>query len=251
MAPLLTLIEVSRCHADGWRRSVVLSSASLEIEHGDFVGLFGAKRSGKSTLLRVMAGMEQPDSGTVQFDGQLVNAMSARARARLLRRGGIALVSSEWRSQVVRPVVELVAAACASDGTPMPHARVRAREALSRVGVVECADAPIDRLTMGQRLRVGLAMALVREPRLLLVDEPAVLPSPIESDELYALLRSLGAKRDLAVVVASEDLTPLTETRRRMILSSGSVRSMDEQGVVVQFPRPHSLGASSQAGDAG
>jgi ABC-type cobalamin/Fe3+-siderophores transport system ATPase subunit len=237
MAPLLSLMEVSRRRVDGWRESVVLDRASLEIEAGDFVGLFGAKRSGKSTLLRIMAGMEQPDSGTVRFDGQLVTAMSARRRARLLRRGGIALVSSEWRAPLVRPVVELVAAACGSDGTPMPEARARARHALSRVGVVDCADMPIDRLATGQRLRACLATALVREPRLLLVDEPAVLPSPMESEELYALLRSLGEERDVAVVIASEDLTPLTGTPRRMIVSSGTVRSMDSEGVVVQFPQ--------------
>lgn len=250
MAPLLSLIEVGRCHADGWRENVVLSNASLVIEHGDFVGLFGGKCSGKSTLLRIMAGMERSDSGAVRFDGHLISAMSSRQRARLWRRGGIALVTSQWRSQVVRPVVELVATACASDGTPMPRARLRAREALRRVGVIDCADTSVDRLALGQRLRVGLAIALVREPRLLLVDEPAVLPSPLESEELYALLRLLGAERELAVVVASEDLMALSGTRRRMIVSSGTVRSMDERGVILPFPQAPSSGASSRASDA-
>lgn len=249
MAPLLSLVEVSRRHVDGWRKTAVLDNVSLEVEPGDFVGLFGAKRSGKSTLLRIMSGMESPDAGTVRFAGEHVAAMSARRRARLLRRGGIALVSSEWRPPLIRPVVELVAAACASDGTPMAVARLRARDALNRVNVIDCADVSIDRLALGQRLRVGLAMALVREPRLLLVDEPAVLPSPMESEELYDLLRSLGAQRDLAVVIASEDLAPLTGTRRRMIVSSGGVRSMDERGVVVQFPQP-SPPRPSQASDA-
>lgn len=250
MAPLLSLLEVSRLHVDGWRKTVVLDNASLEVEHGDFVGLFGAKRSGKSTLLRIMAGMEQPDSGVVRFSGEPVTTMSLRQRARLLRRGGVALVSAEWRPPIIRPVVELVATACASDGTSMPLARLRAREALNRVQVIDCADTLIDRLALGQRLRVGLAMALVREPRLLLVDEPAVLPSPMESEELYELLRSLGTERDLAVVIASEDLTPLAGTQRRMIISSGSVRSMDQQGVVVRFPQAPSSGRP-QANDAG
>jgi ABC-type Mn2+/Zn2+ transport system ATPase subunit len=249
MGPLLSLMEVSRRRVDGWRESVVLDRVSLEIEAGDFVGLFGAKRSGKSTLLRIMAGMEQPDSGVVRFDGQLVTAMSARKRARLLRRGGIALVSSEWRPPLIRPVVELVAAACGSDGMPMTEARSRARHALGSVGIADCADTPIDRLAMGQRLRACLATGLVREPRLLLVDEPAVLPSPIEADEWYALLRSLGDEPQRAIVIASEDLTPLTGNHRRMVLSSGSARSMDGQGVVVQFPHASSARVQ-QAGDA-
>jgi len=249
MAPLLSLTQVTKRYIDGRRDIVVLNGVSLEVDQGDFVGVWGPKRSGKSTLLRVMTGMERPDSGVVSFDGRALQIMSARERARQLRSGGIALVSSEWRTQIARPVVELVATACASDGTPMSEARTRARKALSQAGAGECADVWVDQLTLGERLRVGLAMALVREPRLLLVDEPAVLPSPFESDELYALLRSLGNERNLTVVVASENLAALIGTRRTMAISSGTVRSMDQDGVIVPFPNP-SVPRASRVNDA-
>jgi ABC-type cobalamin/Fe3+-siderophores transport system ATPase subunit len=249
MASLLSLTQVTKRFFDGRREVVVLDGVSLEIDHGDFVGMWGPRRSGKSTLLRVMAGMEQPELGEVRFDGQAFEAMSARERARILRVGGIALAGSEWRTQIVRPVVELVATACASDGTPMREARALARRALGRVDALDCADVGTDRLTLGERLRVGLAMALVREPRLLLVDEPAVLPSPLESDDLYALLRSLGEERGLAVVIASENLAALSGTLRTMAVSSGEVRSMDQDGVVVRFPGP-SVPSASRVDDA-
>jgi ABC-type cobalamin/Fe3+-siderophores transport system ATPase subunit len=236
MAPLLRLTQVGKRYVDGRHEVVVLGDVSLEIDEGDFVGVWGPKRSGKSTLLRVMAGIEQPDAGEVCFDGCALRGMSARERARQLRGGGIALVSSGWRTQIVRPVIELVATACASDGTPMRHARSLARKALARVGAAECADVRTDRLTLGERLRAALAMALVREPRLLLVDEPAVLPSPLESNELYTLLRSFGEERGLAVVIASENLAALSGASRTMAVSGGEVRSMDEDGVVVPFP---------------
>jgi ABC-type ATPase involved in cell division len=250
MAPLLSLTEVTKRHAEGRRAIVVLDRVSLWIGHGDFVDVWGPKRSGKSTLLRVMAGMEQLDSGDVSFDGRSLKQMSARERARLLRAGGIALVSSDWRVHIVRPVVDLVATACASDGTPMREARTRARRALTRVEAVDCADVSTDRLTLGERLRVSLAIALVREPRLLLVDEPAVLPSPIESDDLYRLLRSLGNDPDLAVVIASENTESLTGTQRSMAVSSGEVRSMDREGVVVPLRSDTSATRSPRAGDA-
>lgn len=238
MAQLLSLTHVTKRYVDGRRETLVLDDVSLQIDEGDFVGMWGPKRSGKSTLLRVMAGIERPDSGDVRFDAHALQTMSTRERARQLRRGGIALVSCEWRPQIVRPVVELVATACASDGTPMSQARTEARQVLSRVAIAECADIRTDRLSLGERLRVALAMALVREPRLLLVDEPAVLPSPIESDELYGLLRSLGEDRSLSVVIASENVAATAGTLRTMAVSSGEVRSMDEDGVVVQFPGP-------------
>jgi ABC-type lipoprotein export system ATPase subunit len=235
MAPLLALAQVSKRDFDGRREIVVLDGVSLQIDHGDFVGVWGPKRSGKSTLLRVMAGVEQPDTGEVSFDGQRVLEMSARKRSRLLRNGGIALVSADWRTQIVRPVVELVATARASDGTPMREARMLARRVLGRVDATDCADTETDRLTLGERLRVALAMALVREPRLLLVDEPAV-PSPLDGEDFFAMLRSFGAERDLAVVIASENLAALSGTARTMAVSSGEVRSMDQDSVIVPFP---------------
>jgi ABC-type cobalamin/Fe3+-siderophores transport system ATPase subunit len=249
MASLLSLTQVTKRQADGRREIIVLDSVSLQIDHGDFAGVWGPKRSGKSTLLRVMAGVEQADTGEVRFDGQRVSGMPARKRSRLLRYGGIALVSSDWRTQIVRPVVELVATARASDGAPMREARMLARKALGRVDATDCADAQTDRLTLGERLRVALAMALVREPRLLLVDEPAVLPSPLEGEDFYALLRSLGAERDLAVVIASENLTALSGTVRTMAVSGGEVRSMDQNGVIVRFPAT-SVSRVSRVNDA-
>jgi predicted ABC-type transport system involved in lysophospholipase L1 biosynthesis ATPase subunit len=249
MAPLLSVTQVTKRYVDGRREILVLDGVSLEIDPGDSVGMWGPKRSGKSTLLRVMAGIEQPDSGQVCFEGRALQAMSARERARQLRHGGIALVSSEWRTQIVRPVIELVATACASDGTPMREARALARKALARVDASGCADVRTDRLTLGERLRTALAMALVRAPRLLLVDEPAVLPSPLEANELLLLLQSLGDEVELAVVIASENLAALSGATRTMAVSSGEVRSMDRDGVVVRLPSP-SVSRASRVGDA-
>jgi ABC-type cobalamin/Fe3+-siderophores transport system ATPase subunit len=236
MTPLLTLTGVSRRRAEGRHDSTLLEQVSLQVDEGDFVGLWGPRRSGKSTLLRIMAGMEQADSGEVRFRGRSLTAMSARERAHQLRSGGIALVCSDWRAQIARRVVDLVATARGGDGTPMVEARTHARKALALVGAGDCADTPVNELTLGERLRVGLAVALVREPRLLLVDEPAVLPNPLEGEDLYELLRTLGEQRKLAVVIASESLAPLSGAQRMMAISSGEVRSMDQSGLVVPFP---------------
>ena len=256
MAPLLTVAQASKRYFDGRHEILVLDRVSLEIEAGDFVGMWGPKRSGKSTLLRVMAGIERPEEGEVRFAGRPLQAMSARERAHQLRHGGIALVSSEWRTQIVRPVIELVATACASDGASMRQARSVARNALARVGGADFAEVRTDRLTLGERLRTALAMALAREPRLLLVDEPAVLPGPLESNELSSLLLSLGEDPDLALVIASENLAALSGTARTMAVSSGEVRSMDQDGVLVRFPGPSaprpspSAPRAPRAGDA-
>lgn len=233
---LLSLTQVTRRYGDGRREVAVLDRVCMEVDAGDFVGVWGPRRSGKTTLLRVAAGIEAPNAGAVCFDGHVLTRMGAGERARLLRTHGIAHVSGDWRPQLSQLAVDSVAMPMLSDRTSLREARPLARRALTRVGAGDCADVATSRLSQGERIRVALARAIVREPRLLLVDEPAVSPSPLECGELYALLRSLARERGLAVVVASEDLEALEEARRIMSISNGELRSMDPAGVVLAFP---------------
>ena len=233
---LLSLTQVTRRYGDGRREVAVLDRVCMEVDAGDFVGVWGPRRSGKTTLLRVAAGIEAPNAGAVCFDGHVLTRMGAGARARLLRTNGIAHVSGDWRPHLSQLAVDSVAMTLLSDRTALREARTLARRALTRVGAGDCADVATSRLSQGERIRVALARAIVREPRLLLIDEPAVSPSPLECGELYALLRSLARERGLAVVVASEDLEALEEARRIMSISNGELRSMDPAGVVLAFP---------------
>jgi predicted ABC-type transport system involved in lysophospholipase L1 biosynthesis ATPase subunit len=233
---LLSLTQVTRRYGDGRREVAVLDRVCMEVDAGDFVGVWGPRRSGKTTLLRVAAGIEAPNAGAVCFDGHVLTSMSAGARARLLRSHGISHVCGDWRPQLSQLAVDSVAMSLLSDRIALRDARPMARRALEKVGAGECADVFTSRLSQGERIRVALARAIVREPRLLLIDEPAVSPSPLECGELYALLGSLARDRHLAVVVASEDLEPLQDARRIMSISNGELRSMDPAGVVLAFP---------------
>lgn len=237
---LLSLSQITRRVSDGRHKVAILDRVSMEIDAGDFIGLWGPRRSGKSTLLRVIAGIELPDEGTVCLDGQDMTHLSARTRTRLLRHRGIALASAEWRSK--DSAVTDVALGLLPDGLSLRAAEVTARKVMDTVGVREQADLDVNLLTLGERMRVSLAKALVHEPRLLLVDEPAVLSSPRESQELYGVLRSLGKRRDLAVLIASEELKPLQGTRRSMSLSDGVLRSMDQHGEVLPFEQRADVG---------
>jgi predicted ABC-type transport system involved in lysophospholipase L1 biosynthesis ATPase subunit len=233
---LLSLTQVTRRYGDGRREVMVLDRVCMDVAREDFVGVWGPRRSGKTTLLRVAAGIEVPNAGVVCFDGHVLTQMGANDRARVLRAHGIAHVSGDWRPQLNQPCIDNVAMALLGDRVSLRDARPLARRALERVGAGTCAEVWTGRLSGGERLRVALARGLVREPRLLLVDEPAVSPSPIECHELYALLRSVACQDGLAVVVASEDLDALEGARRIMSISDGELRSMDSEGVVVSFP---------------
>ncbi len=233
---LLSLQHVTKAYADGRSEIRALDEVSLEVDEGDFVGIWGMRHSGKTTLLRVAAAAELPDSGSVRFDGRDVASMSADARAKLQRYRGIGLVSTDWRPGRNKPVVEHVALPLLSDGLSLREAKEPAHLALERMGVSRCAYMATDRLSRVERVRVALARAFVNKPRLLLVDEPAVLLSPSEAVELYELLCSLGEDSRMAIVVASEEVAPIRRAHRMMSIDQGQLRSMDQPGTVVQFP---------------
>lgn len=233
---LLALNHVSKHCLDGRRQLAILDDVSLEIDAGDFVGIWGMRRSGKTTLLRVAAGRELPDEGEVWYDGDEVTRMSPNRRARLQRRGGTGLLSADWHPERNKAVVEHVALPLLSDGVSLREARKPAWRELERVGISGCAYMAADRLSHGERLRVALAQTLVHEPRVLLVDEPAMSLRPSEGLELYDLLHSLGQSLGLAVVIASEDIAPVRKAQRMMSIDGGRVRSMDQPGTLVQFP---------------
>jgi lipoprotein-releasing system ATP-binding protein len=233
---LLSLERVCKRYPDGRREITVLDRVSLQVDEGDVVGIWGMRRSGKSTLLRVAAGRELLQEGSVCFDGDELARMSPDRQARLHRHRGIGLLGADWRPARNGQVIEHVALALLSDGMSLREAREPGWRALERVGVAGCAYMPVDRLSQGERVRVALAQALMHEPRVLLVDEPAALLRPSEGVELYELLHSLGQDSRMAIVIASEDIAPIRTTRRMFSIDSGRLRTMNQSGTLVPFP---------------
>lgn len=234
--PLLEVSGLDKSFVDGERELRVLEDVSFEVFSGDVVGLWGERRAGKSTLLRIIAGYEPPDRGTALFDGLDIAALQADRRTRVLRKG-VALVSfGDGRARGRTPLEHLQLAARADGRTTGKRARAMTRKALHLVGVLECAEHRYERLSLDERIRVELARALVRKPRLLLVDDPPRLQGPSEEQSLDRLLMSLGKQAGCALLVASCDLGLVARADRHMALGSGSLRVMDTPATVLPFP---------------
>jgi ABC-type lipoprotein export system ATPase subunit len=235
--PLLCFERVSKTYPDGRRRIEVLERVSFEIYEGEHIGIFGPRRTGKSTLLRLAAGVEAPDEGRICFAGSDMARMPSLRRERLLRDRIGLLVSDDWHPAKGERVVDLVALPLVSDGATLHEAQRRARRKLNWAGATEYADDLAASLAVGERMRVMLARALVREPRLLLVDEPAMVPSIEERNELYALMRAGAREYNTALVVASEDSNATQGTDVLMRIGHRDLlRTGGEPAVVVPFP---------------
>jgi putative ABC transport system ATP-binding protein len=244
MTSLLSFLNVSKRYPDGGREILVLDRASMDIDAGTSVGVYGPRRSGKSTLLRLAAGIALPDSGTISFAGRDIARMTAGERGRLLR-GEIAFVSAaDWRATPGESVLDHVATSLGSEGLTMREARRRAIRVLDEVEVgLAGAAEPTASLSLTERARVMLARALAREPRMLVLDEPALLPSLGDRDRFFALLRSSTRERNTTLLMASEEMCALQGVGVMMSIGDGELLSTDTRGTVVQMPGRRRAGA--------
>ncbi len=224
MTPLLSFRNVRKVYREGEREQVILKDESFEIEAGVFAGLLGERESGKTTLLRLAAGIEAPDEGRIEFDGRDITSISASDRTRLLR-GPIGLVSmAAWLPTPEETVLDHVMMSIGSAGPTVGEAKRVALAALDAVGVgaVGAAKASAS-LSSAECARVMLARALAREPRLLIVDEPGPMPSLSQRDRFCELLRGTTSERGIALLIASEDLAALGGSAMRISISEGEL----------------------------
>ena len=240
MPALLSLIGVTKRFRRGLRETTVLQEVSLEVRRGDFVGVLGGRREGKSTLLKIAAGIMAPDSGRVVFDGRDLPSAGGRERDRL-RRSAIGLVGG--RSAAVDHggrVLDHVALPLMSDGATVRQARRAAAETLARVGATEYVYADVRHLSESEQLRVALAQACVRSPRLLVVDELTDTLDLNDRNTMLGFLQSFAADDDIAIVMTAADAHGTVGCSRVVLLSGGRLR--DPERLRDRGPEPPGAG---------
>ncbi|MDM7829792.1 ABC transporter ATP-binding protein [Cellulomonas edaphi] len=181
-----------------------LDGIDLEARAGRVTALVGPNGSGKTTLLLVLAGLLVPDAGSVRIAGHDPVTEGPAARART---GWMPDAFGTWDSLTARQVLLTFAAAYR---IPPVTARLRVDELLATVHLTEFADRPASVLSRGQKQRLGLARALVHQPDVLLLDEPASGLDPRSRVDLRLLLRRL-ADDGCTVLVSSHVLAELEE----------------------------------------
>ena len=206
----------SLCVALGGRR--VLRNVSFELEVGEFCALIGPNGSGKTTLLRAILGFIPIDSGRISVDGDAPGAA-----------GRIGYVPQKIALDPSLPLRARDVVALGLDGArlgpPLPSKRRagQVEQMLQAVGAAEFADQRVGVLSGGQQQRVLVAHALVRRPRLLLLDEPLANLDVRSTAEIVALLRRLSREYGAAVLLSAHDMNPLLPAMDRIVyLANGS-----------------------------
>jgi putative ABC transport system ATP-binding protein len=243
-APLLAFSGVSKRHWRGHRPIDVLADVSLDLHAGELGAVWGPRGAGKTTLVELAAGLVRPDAGAVLIDGQDVATMSRRKAGALLHRD-IGVATGDGPATRELSVRHWVALALL-DRVGWRAGLRRAQTALERVGAGDAAGAAWHELSDGERTLASIARAVVREPRLLLVDDPSAGLGLLERGEVGVLLRSLAEEAGVAVLVTASELGEVQGAHSLWSLAGGRLvggRSRTT-GTVVPFPgRGASAGA--------
>lgn len=182
-----------------------VEDVSLRIRRGELAALLGPNGSGKSTLIKLALGLLQPDTGSVRLFGRETDQFQEWGRVGYMPQVG----SGAWRD-FPATVSEIVANGARRRFSPLAvfgrSERAEVMAALDVVGMVPFRARRLSELSVGQQQRVLLARALVRDPELLVLDEPAAGVDVAGEERLYAVLRDLNRDRGMTIVIVSHDI---------------------------------------------
>jgi putative ABC transport system ATP-binding protein len=223
------LVKVYR--ADGVTVEAV-RGVNIELGIGEFVAIMGPSGSGKSSLLHVLGGLEQPTSGEIWLRGRRVDGLSTAAWA-ILRRQHIGFVFQFFNLLSNMTVADNVELPALLAGATPRQARRRREELLTELGISGKADAAPARLSGGEQQRVALARALANEPSVLLADEPTGNLDSSNTRDVLRLLRRAHAGGQ-AILMVTHDARVASLADRVINLFDGMVA---DDAKIVPIPR--------------
>ena len=205
--------------------------ASLHVADGEFVAIVGPTGCGKSTLLNIAAGLMPPSAGNVDIFGAALAALNRQA-GYLFQADAL----FPWKT-----ALENVAIGLETAGTPSPEARARAQDWLTRVGLGSFGDRYPHMLSGGQRKRVGLAQVLIRDPKILLMDEPFG-PLDAQTRQIMGnLLLDLWNADRKAVLFVTHDLEEAIALSDRVVIMSAGPAARIIGDWTVKLARPRDI----------
>jgi ABC-type glutathione transport system ATPase component len=244
-ALVLQLIDVRKSfRGRGWRapRHLVLDDVGLSVGPGEAVGLVGGSGAGKSTIARLVVGLEPPDSGQIRFEGADIARMRERELRAVRRRLHLVFQDPYEALPPSMRVREIAAEPLTIHGIGRPAERLaRVREALESAALTP-VERFLDRfpheLSGGERQRVALARAVVTHPRLIIADEPTTMLDVSLRLELLALMKRLGQEQAISYLYITHDLALARAfCDRLVILHEGRVVEEGTAADVIERPQ--------------
>ena len=220
--PVLRCSGLAKSFGSGELRVDVLSNLDLEIPRGESMAIFGASGCGKSTLLHLLAGLDRPDSGTVEIAGRRIDGLADTDQAQLRNRS-LGFVYQMHHLLPEFSALENVTMPPLIGGMSVEEASEKAAELLKRVDMGDRLQHRPGELSGGERQRVAVCRALVMDPDVVLADEPTGNLDPHTAHEVFDLMKQLNAEREIALVLVTHDEALAKAMQTGYRLSEGQV----------------------------
>jgi putative ABC transport system ATP-binding protein len=214
---------LTKTYSNGKKRVDALQGVDLEIPDGQLVAIQGPTGGGKSTLLQMLGALDRPSTGSVELAGDDLARASSTQLTRL-RASDVGIVFQNFNLISTLTALENVEAALVPLGVSRAERRERASAALASVGLADRLQHRPAELSGGQQQRVAIARALVKNPKVLLADEPTGNLDEDTRDEIWGLLENLWREQGLTLVVVTHDSQLAARAQRRLHIAKGKVR---------------------------
>lgn len=218
------LDRVSKIYQRKQQTIHALRDVDLRIAKGEMVSIQGPTGGGKSTLLQLLGGLDVATSGTVTFAGQAIHGMS-EARLAQLRAEHVGFVFQHFNLIPTLTAAENVEAALVPLRVPAAERRRRVQETLEAVGLTDRGSHLPGELSGGQQQRVAIARAIVKNPEVILADEPTGNLDEGTRDEIIALLENLWEAKGLVLVMVTHDSAIARRARMQLSIVKGVVKA--------------------------
>ncbi len=223
-APLIECDGLVKLYKTDEVEVFALQGLDLVIEKGELMAVIGKSGSGKSTLLNIIGALEHPSAGRILIKGKDISKMSEKELVEL-RRHTIGFV---WQraSQNLFPYMtarENIEAQLYFEKSTAAERRAKAEKLLEEVGLADKADSYPYQMSGGEQQRVAIAVSLVKDPEILLADEPTGAVDSRTSDRIQALFRKINEERGITVIIVTHDISLANKVNRVVMISDGKV----------------------------
>ncbi|MEC5147555.1 ABC transporter ATP-binding protein [Chitinophaga sp. 212800010-3] len=219
---MIELQKISRYYPVGLGRNFILKDIDLTINEGEFVSIMGPSGSGKSTLLHIMGLLEEPSEGQYLFDGEKVDKMNEKKRTQL-HRGAIGFVFQAYHLIDELTVYENIETPLLYKNVSSSERKSRVADVLDRFNMVAKKDLFPNQLSGGQQQLVGIARAIVAEPRVILADEPTGNLHSDQAKVIMQLFKHLNEQDKITIVQVTHSDVNATYGNRIIQLRDGHI----------------------------
>jgi putative ABC transport system ATP-binding protein len=223
----MALIEMKNIKKDYFLGETVvhaLRGIDLEIESGEFIGIWGPSGSGKTTLLNLIGAIDEPTEGTMIMDGREVSRLSDNQCSEL-RNKTVGFIFQGFNLVPVLSALENVMLPLQIRGTPAAEAGIKALDRLQEVGLTDLAAHRPSKMSGGQQQRVAIARALVTNPSLVIADEPTANLDSENAHLIIDLMRELNKKEQTTFLFSTHDQRLLDRVERLVRLEDGRIKN--------------------------